>query len=124
MLKADVDCTDLFINCLNCDLRISCLWIFLAELTAIFNLATSDVQSADTVRECRPVGQTSAGVCTALKEVDGWVFLLLAIFTVETRLLTSCECEDSCSPGEIVCSVLSEELLRLFGDNFTNLSLT
>jgi len=114
MLKADVDCTDLFNNCLNHDLRISGLGIFLAELTVNFNLAMSCVRSADTVAECRPVGQRAAGVCTALKEVDGWVFLLLDIFTGETRLLTPCKSEASCSPGETVCSVLSEELLRFF----------
>ena len=113
MLKADVDCTDLFINCLNSDLRISRLGIFLAELAMIFNWAVSCVWSADTVGECRSVGQTAAGECTAL-EGDGWVFFLLVTFAGETCLLTPCESEASCSPGETVSSVLSEELLRMF----------
>ena len=73
----------------------------------------SCVQSADTVGERQPVGQTAAGVCRALK-VDGWIFLIPVIFTGETGLLTPCESEASRSPGETVCSVLSEELLRLF----------
>jgi hypothetical protein len=114
VLKADEDCMDLFINCLNSDLRISRLGVFLAELTVVFNLASSCVLSADTVGECRPVGQTADGVSTALKEVDDWVLLLLVTFTGETCLLTPCESEASCSPGETVFSVLTEEFLRLF----------
>jgi hypothetical protein len=90
----------------------------------LFNLATSCVRSADTVGECRPVGQTAAGVRTASKEIVGWVFFLLVTFTGETYLLTPCESEASCSPGETVCSVLNEELLRLLSDNLMDLSLT